>query len=391
MTPLLMIPGPIEVSDAVLAACAIRPPSHTSGDLIAAHGRALKRMREVWLAAADSQPFVVPGSGTLAMEMAATNLVAPGDKALIVNSGFFGDRMADILTRRGAHVIQANAAIGDAPPLEVVAKLLAIGGFKALFATHVDTSTGVRTDAEGLARLAREHDVLAVIDGVCATAAERLEMEAWGVDVYLGASQKAIGLPPGLALMVASSRAMAAREKLAVPPPLAIDFHAWLPIMRAYEEGRPSYFSTPATTLVAGLDVALGELLATTHDGAEGMEARFRLHERAASAMRAAFSAMELELFCQPSLAANTLSAIRFPDGVDPSLVGRVKERGVIVAGGLHPKARTEYFRVGHMGEVTRRPELLLRTVDAVANALNDGGRKTDVRAAHAAAAAILA
>lgn len=390
MTPLLMIPGPIEVSDGVLAACSIRPPSHTSADLIAAHGRAIERMREVWLADADSQPFIVPGSGTLAMEMAATNLVGPSDKALVVNSGYFGDRMAEILRRRGAEVCELTADIGDAPAAEVVDEKLAEGGFKALFATHVDTSTGVRVDVETMAKLSRKHDVLSVFDGVCATAGERFDMKGWGADIYLTASQKAIGLPAGLALLVASSRAMAAREKLAAPPPLTVDFHQWLPIMHAYEARKPSYFSTPATTLVAGLDVALGELLSEEHDGAQGMEARFRLHERAASAMRAAWKAMELPLFCKPDLVANTLSAIRFPAGVDASLVGRIKDQGVIVAGGLHPKAKPDYFRVGHMGEVTRHPALLLRTVDAVANALSAGGRQTDTKAAHQAAVAIL-
>src|SRR5690606_29807078 len=120
MTPLLMIPGPIEVSDAVAAAIAIRPPSHVAPDFVEAHGRALERMRAVWLASSDSQPFVVPGSGTLAMEMAATNLVGPGEAALVVNTGYFGDRMAEMLRRRGAHVRQIGAEVGEAPPLEAI-------------------------------------------------------------------------------------------------------------------------------------------------------------------------------------------------------------------------------------------------------------------------------
>lgn len=384
-----MIPGPIEVSDAV-AACSVRPPSHVSPDFIETHGRAIELMRDVWCAGADSQPFVVPGSGTLAMEMAATNLVAPGERAIVVDTGYFGDRMSEMLRRRGAEVRAIEAPVGDAPDIDAIERALAEHRPNAIFTTHVDTSTGVRADVEAIARLAGERGVLSVFDGVCATAAERFEMKAWGADVYLTASQKAIGLPAGLALMVASPRAMKARAELSTPPPLSVDFEAWLPIMRAYEDRKPSYFSTPATTLVVALEVALGEIAGERHGGAEGVEARFRLHERAASAMRAAWQAMKLEPLCRPGLAANTLSALRYPEGVDASLIARIKEAGVIVAGGLHPEVKNEYFRVGHMGEVVRHPDRLLCTVEAIATALAAGGRSTDVGAARAAAAAIL-
>jgi alanine-glyoxylate transaminase/serine-glyoxylate transaminase/serine-pyruvate transaminase len=160
--------------------------------------------------------------------------------------------------------------------------------------------------------------------------------------------------------------------------------------MRAYEERKPSYFSTPATTLVSALDVSLGEILAETHRDAQGIEARFLLHARAAAAMRAAWTAMDLELLCRPDLAADTLSAIRYPSGVDAALVARIKDEGVVVAGGLHPAVKNDYFRVGHMGDVVRRPDRLLHAVEAVARALAASGRPTDVAAARAAATAAL-
>ena len=109
----------------------------------------------------------------------------------------------------------------------------------------------------------------------------------------------------------------------------------------------------------------------TKLDDLSGMEARFALHQRCADEMRAHWSSLGLELLCKPELAANTLSAIRYPAGVDASLVGRIKEQGVVVAGGLHPACKAQYFRVGHMGEVTRRPEALDKTRQAVATALN--------------------
>ncbi|HSK81210.1 MAG TPA: aminotransferase class V-fold PLP-dependent enzyme, partial [Thermoanaerobaculia bacterium] len=269
-SPLLMIPGPVEISPAVRDAAAAPPPGHTSPRLLEAFGTCLERMRRVWCADAASQPFLVAGSGTLAMEMAAANLLEPGDRALVVNTGYFSDRMTEILRRYGVQVSDVGAPVGGAPSPEEVREALGQGGpVKALFATHVDTSTGVRVDPEPFCRIAREAGALSVFDGVCATAGERFEMAEWDADVYFTASQKAIGLPPGLALLVASERALAVRAtRRAGPPPLYLDWQVWLPIHRAYEERKPSYFATPATSLVMALEAGLGEILE------DGIEAR---------------------------------------------------------------------------------------------------------------------
>jgi alanine-glyoxylate transaminase/serine-glyoxylate transaminase/serine-pyruvate transaminase len=377
-----MIPGPVEVSPAVLAAMASPPPSHTSPRLIEAFGASLERMRQVWQADPASQPFILAGSGTLAMEVAAANLIEPGDRALVLVSGYFSDRMVEILKRNGAEVVKVTAPVGDAPSAGEVRQILAGGGFKALFATHVDTSTGVRVDPEPLCRLAREAGVLAVFDGVCATAGERFEMAAWGADLYFTASQKALGLPPGLALMVAGERALAARaNRKAAPPPLYLDWSSWLPIHRAYEERRPSYFATPATSLVLALEAGLGEILAT------GIEARIDAHTRAAAAMRAAWSAMGLRLVPRTeAVTGNTLSVLYLPEGIDgTALLPKIAARGVLAAGGLHPEIRTTSFRVGHMGYTVTRPDFLRRAVEAVGGALLELGAKVDPGAALAA------
>lgn len=376
---LLMIPGPIEVSEAVQRAYSIAPPSHVAPDVIDAFGASLEMMREVWLAGEESQPFVVAGSGTLAMEMAAANMIEPGDPVLVVNTGYFSDRMVEMLRRRGAAIEQLIAPLGGAPSAEKIEEALSQHPYKAVFATHVDTSTGVRVDAEAIARAARERGVLSVFDGVCATAGEAFEMEAWGADVYLTGSQKAVGLPAGLALLVASPRALEARDALETPPPMSMDYEQWLPIMSAYEARKPSYFATPATNLIMALYTSLRELLDDDFDGGEGIRARIARHQRVADAMRAGWQAMGLELVpTSPELAANTLSAIRYPEGVDASLTARVKAHGVVVAGGLHPKMKTEYFRVGHMGDVTTRHDDLVRTVEAIEAALKEGGFSLD-------------
>ncbi len=380
--PLLMIPGPIEVSPAVVAAAAGAPMSHVSPAIIASFGAALGDLRRVVLADAAAQPFVIAGSGTLAMEMAVANLVEAGDHAVVVNTGYFSDRIAEMLRRRGAEVTDVRAAIGDAPSLADVAAAMR-SDTVVLVATHVDTSTGVRVDPAPLAALAAERGVLSVFDGVCATGGERFEMAAWGADVVLTASQKAIGLPVGLALLVASERAMRHRTGLRTEPPLVLDWLSWAPVMLAYEAGQPSYFATPATTLIPALQVGLRELLDLADAPADAMEAVFVRQHRVARAMRAAWATLGLELLPQRvALAADTLSALRYPPGVGPELVGQIAQRGVTVAGGLHPAAKATYFRVGHMGYTTTQPAWLETTVRAVGDALVACGHACDVERA---------
>jgi alanine-glyoxylate transaminase/serine-glyoxylate transaminase/serine-pyruvate transaminase len=386
--PLLMIPGPIEVSSAVRERFGGPPPGHLAPSLIEAFGASLEMMRRVWLATESDQPFVVSGGGTVAMDMAVANLIEPGDLALVVNTGYFSDRLADMLRRQGAEVVVVRTEVGDAPSIDAVREALdkQARSIKAVFATHVDTSTGVRIDPRPLADLARQRGLLSVFDGVCATAAERFEMAAWGVDVYLTGSQKAIGLPPGLALMVSSRRALdTRRNRRAAAPPMYLDWLEWLPIMQAYEDRRPAYFSTPATNLVLALETGLREILSS------GIEERYSLHARVGDAMRAAWKEMGLELVPKrDELAANTLSAIKLPDGVDPTVIGAILERGVMVAGGLHPEIRNSYFRVGHMGYSATRTDMLNRTVEAIGAALRERGASVDPAAAVAAASAVL-
>ncbi len=372
--PLLMIPGPVEISPAVREAFSAPPPSHTAPDLIAAFGRCLAAMRPVWGADASSQSLVVAGGGTLGMDMAAANLVEPGDRVLVAVTGYFGDRMAEILRRQGATVLKVTAPVGDAPSprriAEAVATHRAAGPLKALFATHVDTSTGVLLDLAPLAGVAREHGLLSVFDGVCATGGETFRMADWGADVYLTGSQKALGAPPGLSLLVMSRRALEIRKHRTAPaPPMYLDWLEWLPIMEAYEEGRPSYFSTPATNLILALAAALAEI------SADGVAARVEAHRRAARGLRRAWRVLGLQpVPVREEVAAHTLSTLRFPDGLDGELVRRVADRGVLVAGGLHPALKRSSFRIGHMGWTVTQPALLERTVEAMAGALGDSG-----------------
>jgi alanine-glyoxylate transaminase/serine-glyoxylate transaminase/serine-pyruvate transaminase len=377
---LLMIPGPIEFTPDVLRAMGMPTTSHVAANFVDVFGQALENVRKVFLAP-GGQPFVVAGSGTLAMDMAAANLVEQGDKVLVVNTGYFSDRFAKILERYGAAATHVHAReVGDAPGPKEVEEALDSVKPKLMTITHVDTSTGIATDVKGLAALGRKHNVLVVVDGVCATAGEEMRQEEWGIDVALTASQKAIGVPPGLALLVAGSRAMDAFRRRSTPVSnYYADWNEWLPIMQAYEGRRPSYFATPAVNLIWALHVSLKEILA------EGMEARFARHRKLSGAFKAGLTALGLrQVPKRPELCATTLSAILYPQGVDRTLLKYIDEAGVIVAGGLHPAIRDQYFRVGHMGAVG--PSDIMATLSAIETGLKRSGYKFEAGTGLAAA-----
>jgi alanine-glyoxylate transaminase/serine-glyoxylate transaminase/serine-pyruvate transaminase len=382
---LLMIPGPIEFTPEVLRAMGMSTTSHVAPNFIEVFGQALERLRQVFLCP-NGQPFVIAGTGTLAMDIAAANLVEVGDKALVVNTGYFGDRFAAILERYGAEVTRVRApSVGDAPSLEEVEVALKKGDYKLMTITHVDTSTAVSTDVKGLAALGRQYGVLVVVDGVCSVAGEEIRQEEWGIDLALTASQKAIGAPPGLALVVAGPRALDAFHNRKTPVGnYYADWTQWLPIMEGYEARQPRYFGTPPVNLIWALNVSLGQILD------EGMDARFARHRRLSEAFKAAITALGMkQVPVSADKTATTLTAPYFPNGVDRTVLGHIKEAGVIVAGGLHPDIKDRYFRIGHMGAVSVSD--ILATVGAIEKGLVQVGYEFEAGAGLAAAQKVLA
>jgi len=381
---LLMIPGPIEFEPEVLSALGAPTPSHVSPDFIQSFGNALRMMKDVWQAP-SGQPFIMAGTGTLAMDMTGVNLVEPGDKALVISTGYFGMRYADLLARYGAEVTFLQSEIGDVVPLDIIEETLQKENFKLLTFTHVDTSTAVKVDPKPLGELAQKYNVLSVLDGVCSVAGEEIRQEEWGIDVVLTASQKAIGVPPGLALLVASQKAMAAWENRKTPVlNYYSDWTNWLPIMEAYENGKPSYFGTPAVNLVMALEKSLELILK------EGMEKRFARHQLMAKAFRAALNALGLKLIpLNEEVMAATLSAPYFPNGINGGdFLSKVNQEGVILAGGLLPEIKGDYFRIGHMGAINRADTLA--TIGAIEAALQKGGHAFEQGAGLRAAQEIL-
>jgi alanine-glyoxylate transaminase/serine-glyoxylate transaminase/serine-pyruvate transaminase len=361
---LLMIPGPIEFEPAVMSKMGEPTTSHLAASFIEAFSQALQDMRQVFQSP-NGQPLVLAGSGTLAMDCAAANLVEPGDKALVVDTGYFSERFVVILERYGALVTRISASAGSRPSLEQIKSTLETETYKLMTITHVDTSTAVIAEVQQLAELGKKRGVLTIVDGVCSVAGEQLKMETWGVDLALTASQKAIGVPPGLALLMIGPRALEAFHNRSAPVNnYYADWTNWLPIMQAYEARKPSYFGTPPVNLISALHVSLKQILA------EGLDKRFARHAAISQACKASISALGLtQVPIHAEYAAHTLTAPRYPIGVSGAdFLGRVLQAGVTLAGGLLPAIRNEYFRIGHMGAVTLGDMLV--TISAIENAL---------------------
>jgi alanine-glyoxylate transaminase/serine-glyoxylate transaminase/serine-pyruvate transaminase len=375
---LLMIPGPTPVSADVLAAGARPVLGHGDPLFRALVAENLALLREMFGAPA-SQPLIVGGSGTLAMEIALVNLIEPGDRVLILETGVFGRRFDEIARRNGATTRIEAAPLGQPIEPEQVRRALAEFKPKVMTITHVDTSTGVKVDVPTLTRLAREHGALVVVDGVCSIGGEEFRGDEWGVDVALTASQKALGAPPGLAIVTVGPRARAVREARTAPfTGYFTDWQNWLLVMESYEGTTPAYFGTPAVTLLAGLNVALHAA------DREGLPARFARHARNSRAFKAGVEALGLESVAAPGARANTLTVARLPVGSADALIDAVTAEGVTIARPIHPELRGKAFRVGHMG-AAGVPEILV-TLAAIERGLHRIGYPVQLGAGLAAA-----
>lgn len=374
-TVLCMNPGPIEFEPRVLKQFAHEGISHVDKHVIEVFGQCLEKMRKVFLAA-DGQPIVVAGSGTLGWDMVGANLINHGDHALVINTGYFGDHFGECLLQYGANVTHVKSStIGSQPSVEDVTKILQQETqFKLVTITHVDTSTGVLAKVKELTAAVRkaQPDAVVVVDSVCALGGEELRMKEWDVDVVLTGSQKCVGVPAGLSLMVVRPRALQQFEKNKQSRKYYVDWKNWLPIMKNYEARQPSYFATPSVNHLFALNEGLTILL---ENG--GMEKRFLEHRLIGDAVKEAMKALGCSLVTVEGSGAHTLSCVRYPKGVGAAdFLPKVVKRGVSLAGGLHKDIKTQYFRIGHMGPSTRRLDHVIKTVQAIEGALAECGHQ---------------
>jgi aspartate aminotransferase-like enzyme len=333
----LFTPGPTPVPPEVLAASAEPVLHHRGPDFKALLAETLARLRAVCRTEHDVILFTASGTG--AFESAVANLLSPGDRVLAVSQGEFGERWQKLGTAYGADVIPLSYAWGETPRAEDLAAALAETPAEVVFLVHSETSTGVVSDVQALAAAAKDAGALVVVDAVSSLGAVPLETDAWGIDVVVSGSQKALMSPPGLALAAVSPAAWERCERVATPR----FYFDWRRYRKALEAGSTPF--TPAVATVAGLHAALGMILE------DGLETAFARHAALGRACREGAKAMGLELFSPDEERSAVVTAILTPEEANArELVLALRDRfGITVAGG-HGELATRLFRIGHIG-----------------------------------------
>ena len=332
----LLAPGPTPVPPEVLLAMAQPVLHHRTPEFEALFGEARRALQ--WLFQTRRDVLILAASGTGAMEGAVVNACSPGDRVLVIRGGKFGERWAEICQAYGLSVIPVEVPYGKAvDPQAVAAALRGEPSIAAVFVTHSETSTGVLHDLEAIAAIVRQTPALLVADAITSLGVVNLPSDAWGVDVVVAGSQKAMMLPPGLAFACLSDRAWAAAERARLPR-----YYFNFLVERKIQAKHQTAW-TPAISLIAGLKAALDLLQA------EGLSAIFARHERLARATRAAVTALGLDLFAErPSPA---VTAVKVPEGVDGGAIVRVlrDKHGISIAGG-QGSMQGKIFRIATLG-----------------------------------------
>ncbi|GAV22105.1 pyridoxal-phosphate-dependent aminotransferase family protein [Carboxydothermus pertinax] len=338
----LMIPGPTPIPPEVTLAMSRPMIGHRSGDFAKLHERVVAKLKQVFKTQNDI--YILTNSGTGGMEMAVANIVNPGDEVLALSTGNFGERFAKIAKEYGAKVDLVDFGWGSAVDLKVVEeKLRQNPNYKAVLATHNETSTGVKNDIAGIAALTKNHRAVLIVDAVSSLGGMEFDTDGWGVDVVVTGSQKALMLPPGLAFISFSQKALEAAQDNKNPK-----FYFSLPAAKkALAEWNTAY--TPAVSLFFGLEAALDLILE------EGLDKVIKRHKLLARACREGVKALGLKLFPAEENASDTVTAVAGDNRYDPEQLRKVlrTKYGVTFAGG-QKDLKGKIFRIGHMGYVDK-------------------------------------
>lgn len=368
----LMIPGPTPVPPAVTAALSRPVIGHRTEDFARLHKRVVEKLQKVFQTKNDI--FVITNSGTGAMETAVANTVGPGDKVLALITGNFGERFAKIAKAYGAEVIEVNFGWGNDVSLKIVEEKLAeYPDVKVVLATQNETSTGVTNDIAGIGALVSKTPALLLVDGVSGVGAVEIKTDDWGVDILCTASQKALMMPPGLAMISVSDKAWEIVKNNKSPR-----FYFSLPAhKKSYEKWNTAY--TPAVSLFFGLEAALDMMLA------EGLDNVYARHALLARAVRAAVRRLGLKLLVEDRCASNALTSVLGPEGIDADELRKVikKEYGVTFAGG-QGILKGKIFRIAHMGFADKMDVMI--AISALEMALSQVGYPVELGAGTRAA-----
>jgi aspartate aminotransferase-like enzyme len=356
----LLAPGPTPVPSEILLEGARETIHHRTPQFVKILEETLNELK--YLFQTEHRVYTLLSSGTGALEAAVTNLLNPGDKAIIVEAGKFGERWREIAERFNVNIVSIKLEWGEAvTPEQIKEAIEKHPDAKAVFTTYSETSTGTVIDLEGIAKVTRDTDVVLVTDAVSALLAEPLKMDEWGVDVVVSGSQKGVMLPPGLAFIALNDKAWKLVENC--------KNSNYYFNLKAYAKKYPDNPWTPGVNLIYMLRKAIQMVKE------EGIENVWERHRILADATRAAVKAMGLELFSKRP--GNVATAVKVPEGVDGNKLTKIMrdKYGVTIAGGQeHVKGKI--FRISTLGYLSIFDTIV--GISALEFVLNELGYKVE-------------
>ena len=333
----LRIPGPIPVPDDILQILSNQMINHRGPEFKELLYRVTERLKFVF--ATKNDMFILSSSGTGAMEAAIANTLSVGDKVICASIGSFGNRFGEIAKRFGADVEMLNFEPGTSINPEVFEQALnKHKNLKAVLVTHNETNTGVTNNLKEIAQLVKKDpNRLLLVDGISSVCSIPLQTDELGCDVVVSASQKGWMLPPGLAFISFSPLAWKFNS-ISNMPRFYFDL---IQYKSYYDKGQPPW--TPALSIIFALDKALEQIID------EGMENVYTRHSSIADQVRNGIKQIGLSLFPDISVASNTVTAVKSPDGLDADMLRNQiqKKHGVVLAAGYGPQ-QGKIFRIGH-------------------------------------------
>jgi alanine-glyoxylate transaminase/serine-glyoxylate transaminase/serine-pyruvate transaminase len=344
---MLLGPGPSNVHPRVLEAMARPVIGHLDAETLRMLTEIDGMLREVFLTSNDLT-FPVSGSGTAGMESALTNVLEPGDLALVAVSGFFAERMREIATRTGARVVTIGGEWGVPVHAAQIARALdEHPDAKVVSAVHVETSTGLLQPLQEIGDLCRDRGILFIVDAVASLGGVPVLVDEWRIDVCYAGSQKCLSVPPGLAPIPFSGRAVEARERRIHPPQ---SFYLDALFIWKYVGKERRYHHTAPINMLYGLHEGLRIVLE------EGLDARWRRHLEMGAEVLAALEERGFRPVPPPGFRAPEVLCVRLPEGFEdlPNRRRLLEEFGIDVAGGLGSLAG-QVWRIGLMGESCTR------------------------------------
>ncbi|MBF0385519.1 MAG: alanine--glyoxylate aminotransferase family protein [Candidatus Omnitrophica bacterium] len=337
---LLLTPGPTQIPPDICAALG-RPIIHHRTPQFQQYLKdAVEGLKYVFQTKSDV--LIMASSGTGGMEAAVANLLSPGDKAIVVEGGKFGERWTELCKAYGAIPVVVKVPWGKGvEPKQIKEAMAANPGVKAVLITLVETSTGVTNDVRAIADVVKNTEAVLVVDAISGLGVVDCQMDNWGVDVVVSASHKGFMCPPGLAFIAINAKAMKMAEACKSP--------RYYFDLRKAKKVMEKETDTPFTPAI-GIVIALNESI--KHIKEQGLEKVFAHFARLAKATRAAAVALGLKLYPDDSCMSNALTTICVPEGVDGNKIMKVMRDtyGISVAGGQGEELKGKVIRIAHMG-----------------------------------------